>query len=201
MAPKQKPGKSKQDYRTPPEFIDAVAKRFGRPTFDLAATSGEQIPGVDHYFTPEQDSLAQSWAHLQTPGQDDPSARVAFLNPPFANIAPWAQKLTDECRWLKRWTLMLVPASVGSDWYRKHIHGKAMVLGLSPRLTFVAAPDPYPKDLALICAGFGVSGFQTWRWNEAIICSCEDGDIENPGPGHAEGCPWSDPDYTDEAAE
>ncbi|HEY3494775.1 MAG TPA: DNA N-6-adenine-methyltransferase [Polyangiaceae bacterium] len=187
--------KTKQDWRTPPEFIDAIVKRFGRPTFDLAATAGEQIAGVKYHFTPEQDSLRQSWASLRTPSEDEGFASVAFLNPPFANIAPWAQKLTDECRWIKRWTLMLVPASIGTEWYAKHIHGKALVLGLSPRMTFIGADAPYPKDLMLVCVGFGAVGFDTWRWDRAIICSCEDGDIDDPGPGHAEGCPWADPNY------
>lgn len=186
---------SKQDYQTPPEFIDAVAKRFGRPTFDLAATAGQQILGVDHFFTPEQDSLRQSWVNLRTPTEDDAVARVAWLNPPFAKIAPWADKLTSECRWLRRWTLMLVPASVGSEWYAKHVHGKALVLGLSPRLTFVGERTPYPKDLMLVCVGFGTVGFDTWRWDRAIVCPCGDFDAEEPGPEHAPACPWSDPEY------
>lgn len=186
---------SKQDWRTPPAFIDAIAARFGRPTFDLAAATGEQITGVDHYFAPEQDSLRQSWASLPTPGQDSPFARVAYLNPPFANIAPWARKLTDECRWLKRWTTMLVPASIGSVWYAEHIHGRALVLGLSPRITFLGAPDPYPKDLMLVVVGFGVSGVQPWRWDKPITCACGDTDVEDPGPGHADGCPWADPEH------
>jgi phage N-6-adenine-methyltransferase len=193
--PQQKPGKSKQDYRTPQSFIDAIAERFGRPTFDLAATAGEQIAGADHYFTPEQDALRQSWASLPTPGADEQFARVAFLNPPFGRIEPWAKKLTAECRYLRRWTLMLVPGSVGSEWYRQHIHGKALVLGLSPRLTFVGETHPYPKDCILIATGFGVVGFETWRWNEYTECSCGHGDIDDPGPGHAHDCPWSDPDY------
>lgn len=187
---------SKQDYQTPPEFIDAVAKRFGRPTFDLAATAGQQIPGVDYFFTPEQDSLRQSWLKLSTPTEDDSVARVAWLNPPFAKIAPWAKKLTSECRWLRRWTLMLVPASVGSEWYAKHIHGKALVLGLSPRLTFVGERAPYPKDLMLVCVGYGAVGFDTWRWDRAIVCPCSDFEAEDPGPEHVPECPWSDPEYS-----
>ncbi len=183
----------KQDYQTPPQFTEAIAKRFGRATFDLAATEGQQIVGASEYFTPEVDSLKQSWANLGTkPG---PKPRVVFLNPPFSKIAPWAGKLTSECRWLQRWTLMLVPASVGSEWYRKHVHGKALVLGLSPRLTFVGERTPYPKDLMLVCVGFGAVGFDTWRWDRAITCPCGDPDAEDPGPGHVADCPWSDPGY------
>lgn len=38
--PAQKPGKSKQDYGTPKDFIDAVAARFGPLVVDLAAHAG-----------------------------------------------------------------------------------------------------------------------------------------------------------------
>lgn len=151
---------SKQDYRTPPEFIEAVTERFGRPTFDLCATDGEQVEGCE-WFSPAQDSLRQDWelhdGYMQT-------WTVVWLNPPFANITPWAEKLTRECRHLRRWTLMLVPASVGTEWFAQHIHGKALVLGLSPRMKFVGCDTPFMKDLMLVCVGFGVVGFDTWRW-------------------------------------
>lgn len=186
--------KTKQDYRTPPAFIEAVALRFGRPTFDLCATPGEQIEGVEHYFSPEQDSLAQSWGYLQTPNEDDRTPRVVWLNPPFANIEPWAKKLTSECCLLKRWTLMLVPASIGTEWFAKHVQGKALVLGLSPRITFQGCDAPYPKDLMLVCVGFGVVGFDTWKWNRTVSCPCGD-DCQDPGPAHTAECPWSDPEY------
>lgn len=41
---------------------------------------------------------------------------------------------------------------------------KAMVLGLSPRLTFKGEKDPYPKDLMLSVYGQAYSGFDTWNW-------------------------------------
>lgn len=174
----------RQDYQTPHEFINAASRRFGVPTFDLSATTGQQIRTAIHWYTPEQDSLRQSWANLPE------GTRVAWLNPPFANIRPWASKLTSECRWLQRWTLMLAPASVGSEWYRRHVHGKALVLSLSPRLRFVGERAPYPKDLILVCAGYGAVGFDTWRWGRAIECPCQDPDAEDPGPAHVPGCSW-----------
>jgi len=64
--------------------------------------------------------------------------------------------------------LMLTPASIGSEWFQRYVHRKAMVLGLSPRLHFVGAADPYPKDCMLSCFGFGVTGFDIWRWDEDV---------------------------------
>lgn len=155
----------RQGHRTPRDFLTAVVLRFGMITWDLAATTGHQVTGPDGcHFSPELDALTQDWRWLIDPEADDRNCRVAWLNPPFSNITPWAKKLDEECRFLRRWTLLLVPASVGANWYRDHVDGKALVLFLSGRLTFVGSTTPYPKDCMLACFGFGVSGSQIWDW-------------------------------------
>lgn len=59
----------------------------------------------------------------------------------------------------------VTPASVGSVWFREHVHGKAYCFGISPRLTFVGEKDPYPKDLMLsLFTSEGYSGFEPWNW-------------------------------------
>jgi phage N-6-adenine-methyltransferase len=147
-------GKSKQDYGTPWEFIDAVVKRFGPLEWDLACTRSNQKTKYGYTY-PEQDSLRQLWY---------PIVGNAWLNPPFDNIGEWAQKLAYECVDRKAFTFFLTPASIGTEWFAKYVAGKAMVLGLSPRLTFEGCDDPYPKDLMLSVYGFGFHGFDTWRW-------------------------------------
>lgn len=147
---------AKQGHRTPREFLDAVERRFGHISFDLAATDGHEVSDGPHCaFSPEQDSLAQSWAGAL--------GQTVWLNPPFANIRPWVRKLDEECQHLQRWTLCLIPASMGSHWWNDHVLGKCFALGIT-RMTFVGSTTPYPKDLALLCYGFGVSGHGFWDW-------------------------------------
>lgn len=156
--PKQKPGRSRQDYQTPPEFIGAVTCRFGKIGFDLAAHV--ENTQADNFFGEGVDALKQSWDYsgvLAVP--------VAWLNPPFGNIRPWAAKLDAECRFLPRWTLMLVPASMGSLWWNDHVLGKCQADGVT-RMQFVGADSLYPKDLALCCYGYGVSGHGFWQWTK-----------------------------------
>lgn len=155
--PKQKPGNSRQDYGTPRDFLDAVERRYGMIGWDLAATTGNTV--APSFFSPEQDSLKQSWSL-------PPRVSVAWLNPEFADIDPWAEKC-ESVRFLRRWTLLLVPASIGTGWYRDHVIGKAYVDGI-PRLTFVGETTPYPKDLLLAAYGYGVSGHGYWDWRKAI---------------------------------
>lgn len=155
--PAQKPGRSKQDYQTQPELIAAVQERFGKIVCDLAATPHNTQCRSD-YYTPEADSLKQPWA------RDFPTG-LLWLNPPFANIDPWAEKCAAESLERHGLIILLVPGSIGSNWFRKHVEGQAVVIGLSPRLTFVGETTPYPKDCALCIYGFGLYGFQTWRWD------------------------------------
>lgn len=158
--PKQKPGESKQDYGTPPEFIQAVEARFGMLTFDLAATSRNTVvpdtpSGICRYFSRRKNSLAQDWRMIHG---------LLWLNPEFERIGRWAEKCAASASSRTR-IMLLTPASVGSEWFANHVHPNAITLGLRPRLIFVGERQPYPKDLMLSLFGFGARGFDTWRWD------------------------------------
>lgn len=156
--PRQKPGRSKQDYGTPWAFIHAVERRFGALFVDLAA-HGPSNAKAPNYITPLQDSLTFDWTQY--------ASRIAWLNPEFADIAPWAAKCAAHASVFAGFggrILMLTPASIGSEWFEAHVHRKALVIGLRPRLTFEGTKDPYPKDLMLSVFG-ETPGFDTWRWD------------------------------------
>lgn len=151
--PIQKPGKSVQEVGTPPEFLSAVTARFGPIDFDLAADESNHV--VADWYGPgsryANESLQQQWD--QWPG-------LLWLNPPYGNIGEWAEK----CASCKVATIaFLVPASVGTNWFSRYVDRKAMVLFLSPRLTFVGHTQSYPKDLMLCMYGYP-AGYECWRW-------------------------------------
>jgi len=153
--PAQKPGKSKQDYSTPQELIDAIERRLGPFQFDLAAsylnTKAPRFISLDK----EEDSLKVDW----------PIGELCWLNPPFADIEPWVKKcrITSE---LGSKIVMLAPASVGSNWFAEEVWGHAGVVALRPRITFEGCKDPYPKDCMLLLWGIGWPsfGFGLWKW-------------------------------------
>lgn len=150
--PMVRKGRSKQDYGTPWEFIHAVEKRFGKLTIDLAASAANAKAPT--FYTEADDSLSKPWGEL---------TGLGWLNPPFADIEPWAARCADLASPQFR-ILLLTPASVGSEWFARHVHKEAIVLGLRPRITFEGTKDPYPKDLMLSVFGTGAHGFDTWRW-------------------------------------
>ena len=160
MAPTQKPGRSKQDYRTPPAFLDAVRRRFGLVSFaiDLAASDENRV--ADLWFTEAENALEQPWRTSDR--------GVAFCNPPFANIAPWVEKAWKESRRGAR-VLLLLPAGVGSNWWRDWVDGKAFVLLLNGRITFMGETAPYPKDCVLLVYGPEIApGSDVWSWNSKL---------------------------------
>lgn len=153
--PVQKPGRSIQEVETPADLIAAVTRRFGSIGFDLAA-SAENTKGP-RFFTREDDTLQQSW-------DLGPGVRVAWLNPEFSDIGPYAEKCC-EVRDLRRWTLMLVPQG-SPDWACDFVWERAYVLKLKGRVTFVGHQQGFPKDLMVACYGYGLSGEEVWDWRK-----------------------------------
>lgn len=156
--PRQKPGRSKQDFRTPPVFLDAVKRRLGIEAFsiDLAATPTNAVAST--YYTVADNALVQPWT----------SDGVAWLNPEFADIGPWVQRAAEQAA-LGAKIAMLVPAAVGSNWWRDHVHHKCFVLLLNGRLTFVGHTQPYVKDCCLLLYGppYGI-GYAVWPWMRTL---------------------------------
>lgn len=150
--PKNNRGASRQDYHTPNEFILAVEKRFGNITFDLAAN--EFNCKADKWFNIEQNSLLQDWDLIDG---------NLWLNPPFSDIAPWANKCARNCN-PRSTILFLTPASIGSNWFCENVYNHALVLALSPRLCF-DGKNPFPKDCILSVFSSKITpGFECWRW-------------------------------------
>ena len=156
--PIQKPGLSKQDYQTPPDFMAAIKRRLCIQDFmfDLAADA-QNKQAID-YFDKEADALKQNWHGI---GQG-----WLWLNPPFANISPWVEKCAIEAM-LGAKIAVLIPASVGADWWKKHVVNNSYQLFLNGRLKFVGCEDYYPKDCALLLyTPYIQSGNCVWDWRK-----------------------------------
>lgn len=154
VMPKQKPGRSKQDYGTPKDFLATLKRFLSTQDFvvDLAADISNTVASV--FITKEEDSLKQDWEAY--------SSGWAYLNPPFSHISPWVRKASEIT---KARIAMLVPASVGSNWWRDWVDKKAYVLFLNGRLTFVGETASYPKDCAiLLYTPLKIIRYEVWNW-------------------------------------
>lgn len=169
--PRQQPGRSKQDVRTPKVFLDAVKCRLGIDAFtvDLAASASNTV--AKQFYSERSNALVQPWA----------LGGWNWLNPPFAKIDPWVQKAYDESR-LGACTAMLLPAGVGANWWRDWVHRKARVLLLNGRITFVGHATCYPKDCVLLLyAPDIVPAYESWTWpNETKRAAAAAPDLHGP---------------------
>lgn len=176
--PIQKPGQSKQDYGSPWPLVRAIERRWGPLTIDLAAT--RHNAKAPKWITPEEDSLKQDWTELIGGG-------IGFLNPPFTDIEPWAEKCQLHGAAGAR-IITLTPASIGAEWFASHVEHDAAVVGLRPRVCFEGCHNlhtsgakkgqrkcedsclgcaSYPKDLMLTLFGplrIDAMPLSTWRW-------------------------------------
>ncbi len=156
--PQQKPTESRQDFETPRDFLDALEARWGKLDVDLACRTDNCKASAGYHLDKDINSLQQPWADEFPDGN-------CWLNPEFGNIEPFARKCAIEGPKFKKGKIfLLTPASIGTNWYAQYVYGRAMVIGLSPRITFVGASQGYPKDLSLSIFGPGIHGHGVWRW-------------------------------------
>lgn len=149
---------SKQNYRTPAAFIDAVKKFFGPIAFDLAAEKSNAV--AKRFFDSKDDALTRSWTTEPT--------GLLWLNPPYKNLRLWAKKCWEESKNGAN-ILMLSPASVGADWFRDFVARYADVYLLNGRISF-DGKAPYPKDLMLSHYGEHTRGrLHLFNWRNGLI--------------------------------
>ena len=161
--PAQKPGSSKQDYQTPPEFLAAVRRRLSIYGFihDLAASSENAV--CSSFSDEDTNALTQDWTTFR---MIDDSHCWCWLNPPYADISPWVQKCAEESA-KGAHIACLVPASTGANWFKSYVYNKAYTIFLNGRITFVGASGPYPKDcMLLLYTPYIRGGFDVWTWNK-----------------------------------
>jgi len=150
-------GSSEQSVETPKDFITAVKNLLGIDEFTIDLAASVDNAQAKQYITEEQNSLSVDWTVATHAGW-------GWLNPPYDNIAPWAEKCAKHGREHANIAL-LVPASVGSNWYRDFVHRQASVLFLNKRVQFVGHKYPYPKDLLLAIYGpYVLNSHQVWDW-------------------------------------
>lgn len=164
-------GNSSGDIWTPQVFRDAVTKRFGAPVWDLAASATNHFG--PHWFDEREDSLTIPWGGLDG---------LCWLNPPFANITPWARKCRVDSHNGGAEILLLVPMG-SQNWYWDFVEpyadvycvGRMVFDNCFDRKTGELVTTAYAKDLILAHYARDITRGrrwtqrpQRWRWELAI---------------------------------
>src|SRR5882672_11336110 len=127
--PAQKPATSRQDSRTEIELLTAVKRRLFINEFDCDLAADADNTVADCYYDRETNALAPGNSWKQGDGWN-------WLNPEFGMIEPFVAKALQQVTEGAK-TVMLVPAAVGSNWWRDYVHQKANVVFLNGRLCFI----------------------------------------------------------------
>jgi hypothetical protein len=175
---------SKQDYQTPGDLFHACETRFGHVVLDLAAHSENRKH--ERYFAPctgplgplpfdseayAIDSFDQDWTAISEKfrNPEDGGPGLLWLNCEFNDIATWSKRCREEGE-RGASILLLTPASVGSNWFRRNIASAADVYLLNGRPSFIPG-QTFNKDCIISLYGPRCDGsIHVWDWkNDQIL--------------------------------
>jgi phage N-6-adenine-methyltransferase len=148
---------SKTDqWATPQDFFDKVAKEFGGFDVDVAADSTNAKCPI--FLTKEMDALSQTWHNIYV-GTDDfgwAKPPKLWMNPPYGRtIGKWVKKAYDESR-KDCLVVALLPSRTDTSWFHDCIYHKpgVEVRFLKGRLKFGGSKNaaPFPSMLVIFRA-------------------------------------------------
>jgi hypothetical protein len=151
---------SNQCVATPREFIVAFTAKWGAIGIDLAALEENAV--CERFISPQQNTWETDWLQYAD------GERWAWLNPEHESSGRAAQRMYAFRAWSYDFMgALLVPAAVGSKWWREHVDGKCLEVLPFPRISFDDAHS-YPKDLALCLYGKHEAGRVYWDWHHDV---------------------------------
>ena len=165
--------KKHERYFAPAEFVEVVEERPVFPPGDprtvreVKRSSGRKAKVVWELHTPNVDPEAVALDALSQPWG---MRGLLWLNPEFGEIAPWAAKCETEAATRHAEITMLVPAAVGSNWYRDHVAPHSDAYLLNGRICF-DGKNLFPKDCALIHYNprNREGTVSIWEWRKDIV--------------------------------
>lgn len=119
-------------WRTPTTLFASLDSEF---QFNLDPCCLPDSALCPQYYTPLEDGLKQDWG-----------GHRVFCNPPYSDIAAWAEKCYIESRKPNTLVVMLIPARTDTSYFHKWIYGHSELRFIRGRLHFNdgkgAAPFP-----------------------------------------------------------
>lgn len=127
-----------QTWYTPPEFVDALQKKY---PFELDVCATEETAKCDLFFDPEIDGLRQSWGK-----------RVCWMNPPYGReLSLWIDKAIEQAK-QGATVVCLVPARIETKWFHRAWDACAEVYFVRGRIKFGGADHgaPFPSAVFVL---------------------------------------------------
>lgn len=146
----------KDDWCTPEHLICRVP-HVGPIALDPCTTADNPVGAKRFFIGGKRNGLREPW---------EPEVRehgLAYVNPPYSQIARWAEKVADEAL-LGVEVVTLVGARPDTRWFYRLCWDTAQAVCFwRGRLSFVGASGPAPFPSALV-----YHGPRPWRFEEAF---------------------------------
>ena len=133
-------------WATPQEFFDKYNAKFSFTTDVCALPENAKC---QHFYTPEQDGLAQEWRG------------ACWMNPPYGReIGKWVEKAAKEANDNGATVVCLLPARTDTRWWHDNvIQNAASIEFLRRRIKFGNAKSaaPFPSAVVIFKPKEGVA--------------------------------------------
>ena len=124
---------------TPQDFFDKLNSIFHFTTDVCALPDNAKC---DHYYTPDQDGLRQTWAGS------------CFMNPPYGRkVGEWIEKAYWSAKQNGTTVVCLVPARVDTRWWHDYCARAVEIYFVKGRLRFGNAQHNAPFPSAVVVFG------------------------------------------------
>jgi phage N-6-adenine-methyltransferase len=123
-------------WETPKELFDRLNDEF---EFSTDVCAELQNKKVDHYFSPEDDGLAQEWTG------------ICWCNPPYSDCACWIRKAYETSR-NGTVAVCLIPARTDTRYWHDYVMKADEVRLVKGRVKFVGgrASAPFPSAIVAV---------------------------------------------------
>ena len=141
---------SKQDYETPPELFIPLDIQY---SFTIDAAAREDNKKVARFISPEQDALTTELV-----------GETVWCNPPYANMAPWADRFI---YWSKNnIVIALVQDKTDTIWFKKLWDASDIVRFLHGRVQFIGGASDNMHGAVIFVLGLRLEEriVDIWDW-------------------------------------
>lgn len=140
----------RQDWGTPPKYVQGVLQVLGKIDLDPCGNSNSLIPARVSYQLPTVDGLAASWAFA-----------TIYVNPPYGRdsengttIADWLVRCSNAHEQYQSEVLALIPVATNTKHWKENIFQRATAVCFlaDTRLKFMVGGQLSQKGAPMACA-------------------------------------------------
>ncbi len=139
LSDKSKPVSERDSWSTPQWLFNALDMEFNFALDAAASHSNSKVQ--EAYITKGENSLGIEWNNRLSPFA---KSRAVWVNPPYSNIKPWAEKAAEQANKHNLTVVMLVPNTPEAGWFIDEVSEAWFITG--GRISFIEPASGLAKN-------------------------------------------------------